>query len=161
MSDQPLSIDAIVAYASTAFAGIQDDRNWGERALFYNPGRKLAKGIYFLTFKERDGANDRASRIVPGEYRLNLGIPRSAFVARFGPLPARPAAGGVVDTGHDFAACDVVVPHPVYGWMSWIAVKNPSAGTFDALKPLLADAHGLAVAKFGRKAGGFADARPA
>jgi hypothetical protein len=43
--------------------GIIFDSNWGERALFYNPGRVLKKGIYIATFKERDGANDNASRL--------------------------------------------------------------------------------------------------
>jgi hypothetical protein len=146
-----LSIDQIIEYAKEAFPGVVDDRNWGERALFYNPGQKLPKGIYFLTFKEKDGANDSASKIKPGQYRLNVGISKVAFIARFGGIPTRPPAGGVVNTGHDFTACNVITPHPVYGWMSWIAVKNPSAETLGELKPLLAETYKLAVTKFGKR----------
>jgi hypothetical protein len=146
-----LTIEQIAEYAKEAFPGVVDDRNWGERALFYNPGHKLPKGIYFLTFKEKDGANDNASQIKPGQYRLNVGISKAAFTTRFGGIPPRPPAGGVVNTGHDFTACDIITPHPVYGWMCWIAVKNPSPATFDELKPLLAEAYKLAVTKFGKR----------
>jgi hypothetical protein len=159
-----LTVEQIVDYVKKTFPGIVDDRNWGERALFYNPGQKLPKGVYFLTFKERNGANDSASQIGAGQYRLNIGISKAAFTARFGSIPARPPAGGVVDMGHDFAACDIIAPHPVYGWMSWVAVKNPSSATFEELKPLLAEAYKLAAAKFGKRAPDIAfnpDARQA
>jgi hypothetical protein len=146
-----LSIHQIVEYAKETFPGVADDRNWGERALFYNPGRKLPKGIYFLTFKEKDGINDSASKIVSGQYRLNVGRSKTAFTARFGSIPARPPASGVVNTGHDFTACDRITPHPVYGWMSWVAVKNPSAATLSELEPLLAEAYKLAITKFGQR----------
>jgi hypothetical protein len=146
-----LSINQIVEHAKEAFPGVVDDRNWGARALFYNPGQKLPTGIYFLTFKEKDGANDSASKIKPGQYRLNVGISKAAFIARFGGIPTRPPAGGVVDTGHDFTACNVITPHPVYGWMSWIAVKNPSTETLSELRPLLSEAYAMAVKKFGKR----------
>jgi hypothetical protein len=146
-----LTVEQIVGYAKETFQGVVDDRNWGERALFYNPDQKLPKGIYFLTFKEKNGANDSASQIIAGQYRLNIGISKAAFTDRFGGIPVRPPAGGVVNTGHDFTACDTITPHPVYGWMSWIAVKNPSSTTFDELKPLLAEAYKLAVEKFGKR----------
>lgn len=51
----PIEIAEVVAYCLAAFPGVVQDRNWGERALFYNP----------------DGR------------------------------------------------------HPVYGWMSWIAIVDP------------------------------------
>lgn len=56
-----------------------------------------------------------------------------------------------MDTGHDFTPADVITPHPVYGWMSWIAVKDPSPATFEELKPLLEDAYGLATEKFAKR----------
>ncbi|MDR0780650.1 MAG: DUF6194 family protein [Pseudomonadales bacterium] len=146
-----LSIEQIVEYVTETFPGVVDNRNWGERALFYNPGQKLPKGIYFLTFKEKDGAHDSSSQIQPGQYRLNIGLSKTAFTARFGFIPARPPAGGVVNTGHDFTTCDIITPHPVYGWMSWIAVKNPSPATLDELKPLLAEAYKLAATKFSKR----------
>ena len=62
--------------------------------------------------------------------------------------PARPAKGEVVDMPFDFAAIDVIMPHPVYAWMSWICVLNPSENTFDRLKPLIDEAYTLAKKKY-------------
>jgi hypothetical protein len=58
-----------------------------------------------------------------------------------------------VQTGHDFTALDTLTPHPVYGWMSWVSVLNPSKTTFEAIEPLLAESHTLAIGKFARRTG--------
>jgi hypothetical protein len=145
ISDEVISIEEIIAYSLDTFPGLIEDRNWGERSLFYNPDRQLPKGTYFLSFKERDGANDSASKISPGDYRLNVGISKAAFINRFGAVPARPAAGEVVQTGHDFSQQDRILPHPVYGWMWWIAILNPTHETFEEIKPLLSEAYERAV----------------
>jgi len=89
-----------------------------------------------------------------GVFRLNIGISKQTYWSLFGPQPARPAAGGVVETGHDFTVLDQLLPHPVYGWMSWVSVLNPSATTFETVKPLLAEAYDLAVGKFAKRAAG-------
>ena len=66
--------------------------SWGETALFYNPGRTLPKGVYFCTFKEHDGENDRASVLTrDGVFRVSIGVSHETYVARFGTRPARPA----------------------------------------------------------------------
>ena len=143
----PITINEIVEYVQQTFPDVHDNCNWGERALFYNPGQQLPKGIYLLTFKEKDGANDNASKISPGHYRLNIGISKKAFIGLFGRIPSRPVAGGIVDSGHDFTKDNVITPHPVYGWMNWIAVKNPAHETFDSLKPLLTEAYQMATVR--------------
>jgi Family of unknown function (DUF6194) len=131
------------------------DNNWGERALFYNPGKVLKKGIYIATFKERDGANDSASKLSRGGlYRLNVGLSKSSYFKLFGPTPARPAAGHIVNTGHDFTAPDLITPHPIYGWMSWIAVINPSRQTYASLRPYLIESLTLAKSKFAKRVAG-------
>jgi hypothetical protein len=147
-----MNITAVVEHINSTFADIHPVAAWGETSFFYNPGRKLPRGIYFATVKDKDGDNDRASGLNrPDVYRLNIGISRSTYRSLYGPPPARPAAGSVVDTGHDFTVLDQLTPHPVYGWMSWVSVLNPSAATFETVKPLLAEAHGLAVAKFAKR----------
>jgi hypothetical protein len=148
MSDEVINIEEVIAYSLTTFPGLIEGWNWGERSLFYNPERQLPKGTYILTFKEKDGANDSASRIRPGDYRLNVGISKAAFTDRFGAVPERPAAGGVVQTGYDFSQPDRILPHPVYGWMCWIAIVNPSHETFEEGKPLLSGAYERAVERF-------------
>ncbi len=129
--------------------GVVPKSSWGETALFY-PGRALPNGVYFCTIKERDGDNDRASTLTrEGVFRVSIGVSPETYVARFGPRPARPAKGCVVTTGHDFAALDVLTPHPIYAWMGWVQILSPTASRYAEIRPLIEEAHRLAVAKFG------------
>lgn len=147
-----MSVENIISYVTSHYEGVIVDSNWGERGLFYNPERKLPKGIYILTFKEKDGPNDKASNTNrPGVYRLNLGISKQTFTDLFAGIPKRPLAGKIVDTGHDFEMLDEIMPHPVYGWMSWIGVLNPSKNTFDKIKPLIEEGIELAKIKYAKK----------
>ena len=145
--------DEVVAALTSRFAGLVPKASWGETSLFVNPGGLLPNGVYFCTLKDHDGANDTASQLDrPGVFRLALGLPTSSYGQRFGPRPARPPKGGVVATGDDFAALDVMMPHPVYAWMGWVQVLSPSAATFGSLWPLLVEAHEAAVARFDAQA---------
>lgn len=126
--------------------------SWGERGIFYNPEGKLKRGIYVLTVKEKDGDNDRASRLDrPGVYRANVGVRRSTFTRLFGPPPKRPGKGCAVDMAYDFAAGDRILPHPVYAWMGWVCVLNPSERTFEELKPLIQEGYEYAKEKYRKK----------
>lgn len=143
---------SITRHLTGTFAHIHPLEAWGETSFFYNPERALPRGIYFATLKDRDGDNDRASALHrPSVFRLNIGIAKPTYRALFGTLPERPPAGGVVRTGHDFSALDTLLPHPVYAWMAWVCVLNPSEATFRSIEPLLAEAYGLAVAKFTKR----------
>ncbi|QRH03634.1 hypothetical protein JQC75_08945 [Shewanella litorisediminis] len=148
-----MQIEEIFDYCIKEYNGLVLDKNWGERGVFYNPGKVLPKGIYVLTIKEKDGPNDKASNVNrENVYRLNLGLSKASFVKLFGPPPQRPSAGSIVYTGHNFEALNEITPHPVYGWMSWVAVLNPSVETFERLKPLISEAVALAKLKFEKKA---------
>ena len=59
----------------------------------------------------------------------------------------------VVALPNDFAALNELTPHPVYGWMGWVQVLNPSEARFAQLRPLLREAYALAVEKFQKKTG--------
>lgn len=50
-----------------------------------------------------------------------------------------------------FTAVDRLLPHPVYGWMSWVCVLSPSPATFQTVVPLLAEAYDLAAGKFAKR----------
>jgi hypothetical protein len=64
-------------------------------------------------------------------FRLNIGVGRETFER---------LVGGLADP--DDAALDAFVPHPVYAKQRWIAILNPSRGSFDAtVKPLIDEAH--------------------
>lgn len=147
-----MDVDAVLAALLARHDGVVAVETWGETALFYNPGRALPRGVYFATVKRRDGANDRASRLDrPGVFRLSLGASRALFVARFGAPPARPPKGGAVVGPWDFTVLDECTPHPVYGWMSWVSILNPSAASFEALRPMAQAAHARAVAGFEKR----------
>lgn len=143
----------IIKDVTKTHPGLVQNTNWGEVGLFYNPERKLKKGIYLLTFKEKDGTNDNSSNLNRDSiYRLNLGISKESFTHLFGSIPARPSAGEVIDMPYDFSTLDKIMPHPVYGWMSWICILNPSKETYDTeLKPLIAEGYQLALAKYKKK----------
>ena len=83
-----------------------------------------------VTTDEHDeGAPSKLSR--PGVFRLNIGVGKATFER---------LVGGQADP--DYAALDTLVPHPVYAKQRWVAILNPSRGTFDAaVKPLIDEAH--------------------
>jgi Family of unknown function (DUF6194) len=147
-----LQVEDIASEILAMDSGIVFGSNWGERALFYNPNWDLKKGIYVATFKERDGANDRSSCLnQEGRFRLNLGLTKASYIRLFGSPPKRPSAGQIVDTGHDFTVSDTFTPHPIYAWMGWIAVINPTQSTMTYLKPFLLEAIQLAHFKFAKR----------
>lgn len=116
------------------------------------PGRQVERGIYILTIKEKDGDHDKSSRLNREDaFRVNLGVRKNTFVRRFGAIPKRPQKGGIVDMSFDFSEADRIIPHPVYAWMSWICVINPSEQTFVELKPLIDDAYEYAKEKYAKK----------
>ena len=84
-----------------------------------------------VTTDEHDmGTPSNLSR--PGVFRLNIGVGKATFER---------LVGSQADP--DYAALDTLVPHPVYAKQRWIAILNPSRGSFDAaVKPLIDEAHG-------------------
>jgi len=147
-----LTKEDIIRSIQAKHTGLVVNQNWGETGLFYNPEGKLAKGIYLMTFKEHDGDHDKASHLNrDNTYRLNLGVSKETFIRLFGFLPSRPSAGAIVDMDYDFAVLDTIMPHPVYGWMAWICVINPSPETLHTLYPLIEEGYNLAITKYKKK----------
>lgn len=143
--------EGVVDALTTRFAGLAPKATWGETSLFYNPDAVLPNGVYFCTIKDHDGANDTTSQLDrPDVFRVALGLPRERYEQLFGPRPARPPKGGVVRTGNEFAATDVLMPHPIYSWMGWVQVLSPSEAMFKGMQPLFAEAYGAAVVKYQR-----------
>ncbi|MDE7326369.1 MAG: hypothetical protein K2N63_08850 [Lachnospiraceae bacterium] len=144
--------DEIINYCLENLEGTILVNSWGEQGIFYNPDRKLKRGIYVLTIKEKDGDNDRSSNLNREDvYRMNLGVRKSTFSKLFGPLPKRPAKGCTVDVNCDFSAVNVLLPHPVYAWMGWICALNPSSERFEELKPLIQEAYEYAKEKYRKR----------
>jgi len=111
---------------------------WGDSFFIYDPDRDLdeAHRFPFATIVTKDyGDFDNASNLDrPGVFRLNIGVSKETFAKLFGD-----------DGEHDFAALDRLIPHPVYGRNHFVSVLNPSAATFESIKPLLKEAHSIAA----------------
>lgn len=111
----------------------------------------MKRGVYILTVKEKDGENDSSSKLNRENiYRVNLGVYRDTFREMLDIIPKTPGKGGIVDMDYDFSATNQILPHPVYGWMGWICVLNPSEKTFEELKPLIQEAYEYAKRKYNK-----------
>ena len=147
-----MNVVYISAYLMTTFPGLVIIDAWGEKSFFYNPEGLLKRGIYFCTIKEKDGDNDKASGLGrAGVFRLNFGISKITFSNLFGALPGRPSKGGAIDGLYDFTALDVLTPHPVYGWMVWVSILNPSLASWPSIELLMAESYTLALQKYSKR----------
>jgi hypothetical protein len=112
----------------------------------YDPEQKFP----FATLMTND-VNDQASHLRrSGIFRLNIGVSRETYQALFGAQPAWGKDGGVVDTGHDFTALNVFLPHPIYAPMSWICILNPGEANLETVKKFLTEAYELDVKKYSK-----------
>jgi hypothetical protein len=144
--------DEIINKVTNNFRGVVPKKSWGETSLFYNPDNKLPNGVYFCTIKEKDGKNDTSSNLMRSDiFRLSIGVSKETYVEHFGEKPPRPQKGCIVNTGHDFTKTNILLPHPVYAWMSWVCVLSPSNEVFEKIYPLIVEAHNNVIKKFNKK----------
>lgn len=143
-----MNINDIEVYILENFKDVHSLNSWGEKSFFLNPKQQLKRGTYFATLKEKDGDNDKASHLNrEGVFRLNIGISKERYLSLFQILPKRPAKGCFIDGNYNFQKTDIILPHPVYGWMGWICILNPSVQTFEICKDFLNDAYNKAMKK--------------
>jgi len=113
----------------------------GDRA---DPDRNLddARRFPFATIVIKEyGDFDNASKLDrPGVFRLNIGISKETYARRVD-----------AEEEYDFTALDRLMPHPVYGRNHWVCVLNPSESTFESIKPLLEEAHAIALGRVERR----------
>lgn len=149
--------EAIIRYITDTFTGVEvmrptDGPGAGDTFFYDDPQGDLdpTRHLPFATIVTKDyGDFDNASQLDrPHVFRLNIGVGRDTFRALFGP-PA--AAEGDQGATYDFAALDRLMPHPVYAPQSYVCVLNPGAETFEAVKPLLADAYARVAARHARR----------
>ena len=103
-----MKADQILNYCTEHLPDTVLVESWGEKGIFYNPDHVLKRGVYVLTVKEKDGANDKGSNLSrEGVFRTNMGLRKQTFSKLFGSIPARPAAGEVVRMEYDFTLLDI------------------------------------------------------
>ena len=146
--------DAVARHIVETFEGVDVLEMPDVTFFLYDPERSIPhdRRHPFVTIVTSDahdvGAPSRLSR--DGVFRLNIGVTKETYVARFGAPPAFNQEGPVA-TGHDFSATDVVMPHPVYAPLNWVCVLNPRDSWPD-VKELLAEAYDLASGRHERRA---------
>ncbi|BCA96595.1 hypothetical protein TUM19329_29560 [Legionella antarctica] len=54
---------------------------------------------------------------------------------------------------YNFSELDKVMPHPVYGWMTWVCVVNPTLKTIESMEAqgLFEEAYQAAIATIDKK----------
>lgn len=130
--------DEISKWILDNFKDVSPKASWGETSFFVNPQDRLPSGAYFATLKEKDGDNDKSSFLDrEAVFRLNFGPGKKMFEEVFGSTPARPSKGCIIQGNWDFKALDELMPHPIYGWMGWMCVLNPSKNTFTNINMLI------------------------
>ena len=146
--------ETVIHYMIDMFMGIEvvrptDGLGAGDTFIYYDPQRSLdpTRRLPFATIVTKDyGDFDHASQLNrEGVFRLNVGVSPDTFRALVGCLPSEFSPESA---DYDFAALDRLLPHPAYARQSWVCVLNPSAQTFDAFKPLLAEAYARAVSQY-------------
>src|SRR5262245_42742346 len=135
---------SISQYITDTFAGVDVVEASGNRFFFYDPDHKFP----FATLVTND-QDDQASNLNrPSVFRLTLGASKQTYQPFVGSQTAPAGEGEGPGSGHDFTVLDRrIMPHPVYAKMYWGCFLNPSAETFPAVRPLLAEAYELSVRK--------------
>jgi Family of unknown function (DUF6194) len=145
--------DDIIRYITDTFTGLEvlrptDGPGAGDTFFFYDPQHNIdpTRRLPFATIVTKDyGEFDNASQLDrPDVFRLNIGVSRDTFRALIGHAPGEESTESA---DYDFAALDRLMPHPVYAPQSWVCVLNPSPETFEAVKPLLAEAYSRVAAR--------------
>jgi hypothetical protein len=132
-------------YVSTLGEGIRVADNEGDSFFLYDPDGDLPpeRQFPFVTIVTGDRYDSVSDLDRPGAYRLNIGLTKATYAGLFGAGP---------DGGYDYAARDVLMPHPVYAGQHWVCVVNPGEATLDAVGTLLAEAYAFAARRYANRA---------
>jgi hypothetical protein len=135
------SLDGVLVLSPTEGDGTPEIA-WGDHFVYYAPdGTVPANTQPYATIVTKNYPDDTASDLDrPGRWRLNVHVGR-AVAERITDRTVRPAG-----------TADVVLPHPVYARLGWIAIVNPGEKTMPLVPDLLAGAYERAKARARRRA---------
>jgi hypothetical protein len=120
----------------------------GDVFFYYATDGKVPPAQPFVTIVTKNYPDEIPSGLdSESAFRVNLGTGKDEFVARIGRDPQAPAN----DLEPLSATDDVLIAHPTYDPLGWLAVKNPGASTEADLKELISRAHALAQGRWERR----------
>lgn len=138
--------NVVSTYILETFAGVEAQEANGWTFFFFGSERKLP----FATLGTNDWSDKFSKLDREGVYRLNVGVKRATYEGLFGAAPKGAIGSAVFEREYDFAALDVLMPHPEYAPMYWVCVVNPEK-TWERTKGLLAEGYELAKERGERK----------
>src|SRR5215217_5218806 len=125
---------------------------WGDTFFYYDPegDRPENQRLPFATVVIHDYAGwETESRLDrDGIFRVIIAIGRSEFERLLGHAPTQHPAH---HDDFDYAATDVLIPHPAYASQGWVSILNPAERTSSQVRQLLDQAHALAVRRHRRR----------
>jgi hypothetical protein len=125
---------------------------WGDSFAIYDPDGDLppARQRPFTTVVVRDVPGwDVESRLDRADFfRVNIDVGSRRYAELLGHATAEHADRRQT---YDYAADDVLLPHPQYAAQGWVCVVCPGPRTGDLVRHLVADAHADAVRRWQRR----------
>ncbi|WP_324650158.1 DUF6194 family protein [Georgenia sp. H159] len=109
---------------------------WGDHFFYYAPDGELPSGQPYATVVTKNYPDDDSSDLDgPDRWRVNVHVGRGRLTALLGYGPRE------IPPGVDYAEADVLLPHPVYASLGWLAVVTPGNATLPTVLDLLREAH--------------------
>ncbi|WP_448634480.1 DUF6194 family protein [Pedobacter panaciterrae] len=137
-----MTIEEITAYILSNFKNVNVTEANGDLFFMYDQEKMMP----FATIVTSDNDFDSVSKLNrQGFFRLNIGIDKALFINTFEGIALKKGIGAYVDSGIDFTAENIVMPHPFYGAMYWLCIVKPRKKSLPVLKNHLDVAYSLAV----------------
>ena len=135
--DHVRALDGVLVLAPDEGSGFPEIA-WGDVFFYYAPDGQVPQNTQpFATIVTKDYPDDTGSDLDgEGRWRVNVHVGR----------------GTVPSDGADPSEADVVVRHPVYGDLGWIAVVSPGARTGQTVLDLIDRSHAAARDRWDRRA---------
>ena len=133
--------NALAQYIVETFPNVESSDNFGYKFFFFGDDHRLP----FATIAASDNEYESISQLDrPGVFRLNIGVSKQTFQARFG-------SGEISTSDYDFAELDRIMPHPNYYKQFFVCVLNPSEANLPTVKGMLAEAHAIAERRYQKR----------
>ena len=131
----------VTSYITSTFEHVETAVNLGYTFFFYRDDHMHA----FATIASNGNEYEQISKLDrPGVYRLNIGVSRETFRSLFGTKKINPG-------DYDFTILDTLLPHPDYSSQFFLCVLSPSEATFETVRPMLAEAYGIAMNRYTKR----------
>lgn len=115
--------------------------SWGDVFFYVAPDGKVPNGQPFATIVTKDYPGEPSAGLNrPGSFRVNIDArgrnESGAPHAEVAPDPSTP---------------DLLMPHPAYAELGWVAIIDPGERTSEQLQVLLHTAHAAALTRWRRR----------